>query len=624
MLPRRTLAATPIVAVTVALGVAASSAEAASLGALDSAFGGGAVQLPKGTQLTSGAVQPDGKLVVAGFIGSPDTPRVLVGRYTREGALDGSFGAGGLTTAPLPANATGARADAVAIQTDGKIVVAGDNRDDGGADGMLVTRFDSNGTPDGGFGDGGNVVVERGTSAQGEAGAIAIRPDGTIVVGGGAVGTKAGEVTATIAQFTPTGALAGSIRHLNIGESNIRSLVLQGDGRIVYAGTLKPNQEIVTILGRANADGTKDTSFAGEGVRKQNFSRNGAASSGFRGVALQPDGKIVATGFAFNGKGPGADKVTMRVDNAGNPDGSFGPDGTCYSPAAKSSTINTQLATGGGGVAIDGGHIYTGGGWDEGGASALLIAAQRADGTVDSAFGDNGQTITPIAAYSQSAAAAATVVGPDGVYVVGTAGNPKGVQATGVAARYGAYPLADTGGDTGGGGSGGGGSGGGGGGPAPGDPTLTTAVTETTTTPTTVTKPASKTSAKVSRASLSAKRISASSKAARSRRQTTLSYTLSAAGKVRLTVEQKLTGRHVSSKCVKATRASQKKKRCVYYTVLKGSKTLTGKKGTNTRTLTRKVTTTNLKPGTYRLVLQVLSGAKTTGARSTATLTVTK
>lgn len=426
-------------ALTVSLvGCGAVSAQAAAPGVLDGAFSGdGIVTLPAGTQLHAAAPQADGKVVAAGTVGE----NLLVARFTRDGQLDTSFSGDGLAAGPLPAGATGAAGDAIAVQADGKIVVAGDATAPFGKDGMLVDRFNPDGSVDTSFGSGGAAAVDRGPSASGEANAIAVRADGAIVVGGSRVGASAGQSTAAIAVLLPSGAPVGATKTITLpGEATILGLALQADGKIVYGGTLKPDQTIGTIFGRANADGTPDTSFGDKGVRIQFLSRNGAAASGFRGVAVQPDGKVVATGYAFNGSGPGFDKVTERVDGAGQPDASFGPNGVRYTSAAASASVNSRLLAGGAGIAINGGHIYTGGTHDESGTGALEVGSLTASGTPD-AFGTGGETITPINNYAVSAQGTGVALTADGLYLVGTSGQPGSANTSGVIARYGAFPL---------------------------------------------------------------------------------------------------------------------------------------------------------------------------------------
>lgn len=437
----RCSAAVVALAVT-SCGVGVTAAPAVPLGVLDAAFSGdGLVALPAGTQLRGSAVQRDGKLVVTGLIRGPDTPRLLVARLTRAGNLDQRFGSKGLVTGPLPSGARGAIGEAVTIQRDGRIVVAGDVRGDSGADGMLVTRLNANGTIDRRFGNAGSVALERGINGQGEANAVALRANGTIVVAGAAIGRVPNVATAAVAQLRSTGKRAGKTRYLDIGEATIEGIVVRASGKIAFAGSRKPGQAISTILGQLNANGTRDTRFASRGVRETSYARNGAAASVFRAIALQADGKLVATGYAFNGTGPAVDKITVRVTATGRADASFGPGGVRYRAAAADQTVNSQLPAGGAGVAIDGGRIYTGGSRDEFGSSAFAIEAVNSGGAAQSAFGTGGETITPIANYAAPAYGASLALGSDGVYVVGTAGNPESPGSSGIIARYGAYRL---------------------------------------------------------------------------------------------------------------------------------------------------------------------------------------
>lgn len=123
---------------------------AAAPGDLDQSFGGFGSQAVVTTSGTSEgmAVAPDGKIVTAGTSGV----QIIVRRYTPNGALDPSFGAGGTATLLNPNYAM--HATTVAVQDDGKIVVAG-WADNSGLEDFLVLRLSSMGTIDGSFGSGG-------------------------------------------------------------------------------------------------------------------------------------------------------------------------------------------------------------------------------------------------------------------------------------------------------------------------------------------------------------------------------------------------------------------------------------------------------------------------------------
>jgi len=179
------------------------------------------------------ALQPDGKIVMAGLILTGTYEDFLVLRYNVDGSPDTSFGTGGAVTTPI--GSYGSEAYAVAIQSDGKIVVAGHtffsypNYDD-----FSLVRYNTDGSLDVSFGSGGKVTTAIGpTNDRGYD--VAIQPDGKLLVVG----------------YCDTGGVA-------------------------WCGI--------------NADGSLDASF-GAGGRVVSGIGDGA-----RGVALQSDGRIVVVG----------------------------------------------------------------------------------------------------------------------------------------------------------------------------------------------------------------------------------------------------------------------------------------------------------------------------------------
>ncbi|HYH64892.1 MAG TPA: delta-60 repeat domain-containing protein, partial [Urbifossiella sp.] len=152
-------------------------------GDLDAAFGtGGVVTTSYSPLFTSGrgaALQPDGKVVVVGYANGPNIFESALTRYNADGSLDGTFGSGG----KIVANLGGSDGlTAVAVQPDGKIVVAGSSNNGGNASyNFTVARYTSAGVLDTTFGTAatGIVVVAFGNSTS--ATALAIQPDGKIV-----------------------------------------------------------------------------------------------------------------------------------------------------------------------------------------------------------------------------------------------------------------------------------------------------------------------------------------------------------------------------------------------------------------------------------------------------------
>src|SRR5262245_39163322 len=144
-------------------------------GALDPSFGtGGKVTTDFGGSagVSSFALQPDGKIVAAGGAFINGSPAFALARYNSNGALDAGFGAGGKVTTGFGGRYE--RATSVALQPDGKIVVAGQSVIDLFND-FLLARYNSDGALDNTFGAGGKVFTDFGFSA--EAFSVAVQPD---------------------------------------------------------------------------------------------------------------------------------------------------------------------------------------------------------------------------------------------------------------------------------------------------------------------------------------------------------------------------------------------------------------------------------------------------------------
>jgi uncharacterized delta-60 repeat protein len=167
-----------------------------SNGTLDTTFGGGAgyVNLT-GTGRPAVVVQPDDRTVVA----TNDSGAVLLARLNADGTLDTSFGNGGTVLTLPPAN-SGVFADCLALQPNGQIVVGGNISST--AYGLMAARWNTNGTLDATFGNGGFAVA----SGSGQGAAVALEPDGRIVVAGNNIYSGGIE----LARFLPAGPQIGS------------------------------------------------------------------------------------------------------------------------------------------------------------------------------------------------------------------------------------------------------------------------------------------------------------------------------------------------------------------------------------------------------------------------------
>ncbi len=230
-------------------------------GDLDEHFGtDGKVRASAWSGRAAVAVQPDGRIVVAG---------TRLARFTRDGRPDESFGSRGLVEVP------GSALAAVALQPGGKIIVAGG----------VLARYDSDGTLDAGFGSGG--VAD--TAGLGTLNALALQPDGRIVVGGNALGRFT-------ADGQPDRGFGGGGTVAGPASGALHAVALQPDGRIVVGGTVASEGGHFT-LGRYAPDGTVDQGFGSAGVLTTDV---GGQDAGVRALAIQRDGKIVAAGYRWS------------------------------------------------------------------------------------------------------------------------------------------------------------------------------------------------------------------------------------------------------------------------------------------------------------------------------------
>lgn len=275
-------------------------------GSLDTTFGtGGIVTTPVGSghdYARAIGIQSDGKIVVAGYASNGSNYDFAVVRYATNGSLDTTFGAGGIVTTPV--GSLDDFANGLGIQSDGKIVVAGETSVTGSNDDFAVVRYNTDGSPDITFGTGGIVTTSVGSGTDG-AYAMGIQSDGKIVLGGYSSNDFA------VVRHTANGSLdtafgTGGIVTTDFGDHSswARSLRLQSDGKIVVAGQSHVSGAYVFTLLRYNTDGTLDTTFdgnSGTGNGIVTTSISGADDDEAYALAIQSNGKLVAGGFYRNG-----------------------------------------------------------------------------------------------------------------------------------------------------------------------------------------------------------------------------------------------------------------------------------------------------------------------------------
>ena len=313
------------------------------------------------------ALQADGKIVVVGAAADD----FAVARYNSNGSLDTSFSGDGKQTTDLGGVVTGDGANGVAIQANGKIVavgVAGATSHASPNDFGLV-RYNPNGSLDTTFSGDGKQRTDFGFESD-EARGVAIQGDGKIVAVGGEGVEEFGDFA--LARYNPNGSLdtsfSGDGKQTTDfgGFDNANAVALDSDGRIVAAGSASVGTGRDFALARYNANGSLDTSFSGDGKQTTDF----GSLDGAQGVAIQADGKIVAVGAT------GAVATAVHSEFAlarYNPNGSLDPS---FSGDGKQTTdfggIGGRFGEGATGVAAPAnGKIVAVGTADESGISRL-------------------------------------------------------------------------------------------------------------------------------------------------------------------------------------------------------------------------------------------------------------
>jgi uncharacterized delta-60 repeat protein len=417
-------------------------------GSLDTGFGdGGAVYSLRGRAIL---VQPDGKIVVAGDNGSPERT-FMMARYDAGGALDPTFGSGGLMT--QPGFTTAYR---LIRQPDGKLVTAGsptlarfspDGRLDpsfgaGGAvraaattaaaalpdgglvvftaagDSFVATRYSGNGQADASFGAGGQARIPVGVSGD-WARSVALRPDGRIVGAGYTARTWWGMYwdqrtthLSRVLSLSADGKLEAvySVPISGYCSSTDTDLAALSDGRILVLGDVSwwdwhEDAEGAFAVARLNSDGTSDATFGANGLAKADF----GCDAGPHAMAVQPDGRIVVVGSYY---GYGFPLARFLPDGA--LDATFDGDGRVWTRFGGDEAAAYGLA-----LQPDGRLVAAGSSRPNYNQNNVALARYTADGQLDPTFGSGGLVS---ADFGGDDIANDVAVLPDGKLV--TAGSP--------------------------------------------------------------------------------------------------------------------------------------------------------------------------------------------------------
>jgi uncharacterized delta-60 repeat protein len=263
------------------------------------------------------ARQYNGKIIAAG----EGYGTIALARYGRTGRLDRGFGTGGIVQTEFSdSESESAGAYDVVLQPDGKIVAVG-RHDSSGHEAFALVRYRTNGTLDPSFGTGGKVT----TATGGFASAVAVQPDGKIVVAGS---SESQSRAFTVARYEKDGSLdptfgVGGIVETRLGSTDgAQAVIVQRGGKIVVVGSTGLRRSSFTLV-RYNRNGTRDSSFGSRGIVKAGFGLGSSAVA--TAAARQRDGRIVVVGWFF--RYPRWEFAVARFGANGHLDRSFGTGG---------------------------------------------------------------------------------------------------------------------------------------------------------------------------------------------------------------------------------------------------------------------------------------------------------
>jgi uncharacterized delta-60 repeat protein len=339
-----------VVLLTLAALASAAPANAIVGGAVDSRYascGQATGLVPRaiaGRQFSYGAgaslaAQPDGKVVAAG----PAARGMGATRFNADGTLDTSFGGDGVAFIPLPSSTRNDQTQvaAVAVQPDGKVVVAGWERTNANPNDvssplvefMLVARFTPGGEPDPSFSGDGLFKAAPFGSGSASARGVAVAQDGGLIVAGQVDGRFALIRLFDDGLLDPGFGEGGVARVATAARPNgsAEAVAVVSGGRILAAGQTNAEfRDQAFTVARLNATGAPDPALAGTGALTETLDETSFASA----LVTLPDGRFYAVGTTIDqwgddeGGGTTRRAAVIRYLENGERDDAFAGDGS--------------------------------------------------------------------------------------------------------------------------------------------------------------------------------------------------------------------------------------------------------------------------------------------------------
>lgn len=329
-----------------------------------------------------GALQPDGKYVVAGLVQSSPYRTCIAARYLPNGVIDSSFGENGTHTLNT-GNSEGCTLTAMEITPTGRILISGSTDPDGSTAGFCtVWGLTAGGKDDNGWGVSGFTGLDGLAGNPDECSDMSLLPDGNVL----AIASSSFAANSVVYRFASNGSYDAGFSaggHGAAGSGYMNKLHGLSDGRFVVAGKVNDGGEAFRIA-RLAATGTGfDTTFGSAGKFTTTIPGD---DSGVTDMVVQPDGKIILAGSGFsNGK---YRAVLLRLTADGAPDPTFGVGGAVLARFQEEDYFKRVA------VAPDGKIVAVGNSLAFGVSGyATLVARYNPDGTLDTGFGNGGHVL---------------------------------------------------------------------------------------------------------------------------------------------------------------------------------------------------------------------------------------
>jgi uncharacterized delta-60 repeat protein len=303
-------------------------------------------------------IQPNGKILVLGTSLAVNSKYdFILLRYNSNGTPDDNFGTNGVVFTDF--ENSNDYAGAMAIQEDGKIIVAGTIGGGQTTKRYGLVRYNRNGTLDATFGDGGKVATRVNNNNDLFASSVAVLPNGKIVVAGRVTGDN-GSYDFALVRYRANGTVDHTFgtqgrvfTDVANSEDFLSFMAVQTDGKILVCGTIRPDASRFQIaLARYNENGSLDNSFNRDGkviTVVDPTANNDEAGA----MTLQPDGKIIVVGISHG------NFVGIRYTTNGSKDRSFGTDGITSTAFNNYSSYATSVALQSNNKVIAAGYAFT-------------------------------------------------------------------------------------------------------------------------------------------------------------------------------------------------------------------------------------------------------------------------